>query len=188
MPKATTALPIKQKPSADPPHVFGRGMRDSLLMTLAVNRRLLYVIELVEALGSDQRKVRKTLAVLANCGLVVRDRKSKSGRFVALNRAHPAYRQMLALLRAMERQWPQKRFGKPRREAERLVLRNLRLPWNAGPFHVTDYDLIFYSKVRTRTLLAIAASPTTDVTDIQSRARARHPHGGRKCRVAAKSA
>ncbi len=167
MPKATTNLPIARKPQDEPPHIFGRGMRDRLLMTLAANRRPLYVAELVEALGSDQRKIRKTLAVLAKCGLVVRDKKSKSGRFVALNRMHPAYRELLTLLRAMERRCPQRRFGKPERVAERLLLRNLKMPWNAGPFHVTDYDLIFYSKVRTRTLLAIAASTTTDVTDIQ---------------------
>lgn len=168
MPAANTRLPIPEKPQGQEPHVFGRGMRDRLLMTLAVNRRPLYVAELVELLGSDQKKIRKTLAVLVGCGLVVRDRTSMSGRFVALNRAFPAYRELLTFLRALDRRWPQPRVGKPERRAERLVLRNLRLPWNPGPFAGTDLDLVFYSKVRTRTLLAIAATKSSDVTDVRS--------------------
>ena len=82
-------------------------MRDRLLMLLAANRRPLYVAEIAELLGSEERKVRKTLAVLIKCGVVVRDRQSRSGRFVALNCGFRAYRELLICLRALERRWPQ---------------------------------------------------------------------------------
>ena len=98
----------------------------------------------------------------------MRDRKSMSGRYVALNRGFPAYRESLALLRALERRCPQTRVGKPP-GARNAWRQNLAPTWNAGPFAATDFDLLFYSKVRTRTLLSISAAGSagaTDVTDL----------------------
>jgi hypothetical protein len=142
-------------------------MRDRLLMMLAASRRPLYVAELSHLLGSDEKKIRKTLAVLIRCGLVVRDRASRSGRFVALNLAFPAYHELVMLLRALERRWPQPRATKkPVRRAERLILSSAKALRNAGPFGGRESDLIFYSRVRTRTLLAITAARSTDVTDL----------------------
>ena len=161
MPKSTTDLPIKPKPNGEPPHIFGRGMRDRLLMTLAVNTRPLYVAELAHLLRSDERKVRQTLTTLLACGVVVRDTTSTTGRYVALNRGFPAYR-------PLARKYPQGIVGKPRRRAERMGLGYLALPWNRGPFEASDFDPLFYSKVRTRVLLAVSATTSTDVTDIES--------------------
>jgi hypothetical protein len=142
-------------------------MRDRLLMTLAVNRRPLYVAELSQLLRSDEKNVRRTLAVLIRCGLVVRDRTSRSGRFVSLNLAFPAYHELVMLLRALERHWPQPRASKkPVRRAERLLLSSAKALCNAGPFGGRESDLVFYSRVRTRTLLAITAARNTDVTDL----------------------
>lgn len=150
------------------PRLFGRGVRDRVLMTLAVNHRPLYVAELVQLLGTNGRKVRKSLAVLETCGLVVRARGTTPGigRFVRLNQGFPAARELLTLLRALERRCPQPRTACPVRVAERVALRRARRLRNPGPFSTTDLDRIFYSKVRTRSLLAIAASHSTDVSDI----------------------
>lgn len=166
MPKSTTELPIPVKPKHEPPHIFGCGLRDRLLITLAINKRPLYVAELVKILNSDDRKIRNTLAVLRSCGVVVRDTKSRSGRFAALNRGFPAHKEMLVFLRQLQRRHPQPIVGKPTRCAERLVLKNLSLKWNAANRTSKSFDLLFYSKVRTRVLLAISASSSTDVTDI----------------------
>lgn len=150
------------------PRLFGRGVRDRVLMTLAVNRRPLYVAELVQLLRTNGRKVRKSLTVLETCGLVVRAHASTPGlgRFVRLNRGFPAARELLTLLRALERRCPQPRAARPGRVAERVALRRARTLRNPVPFSTVNLDRIFYSKVRTRSLLAIAASHSTDVSHI----------------------
>gem|GEM_PF-3094215 len=166
MPKSSMALPVKKKPASQPPHIFGLGMRDRLLMTLAVNSRPLYVAELTDLLQSDDRKIRNTISVLTECGVIVRDKKSSSGRYLALNKGLSAYRELLILLRALAIKNPQTVADRPARRAERLALKNLDLQWNAGPYDASAFDRLFYSKVRTRVLLAISAAGSTDVTDI----------------------
>lgn len=141
-------------------------MRDQLLMLLAVNRRPIYVAELERMLGSDNRKIRNTLKTLLACGLVLRDTHSSGARYVWLNREFPGYPQLLTLLRKLEQRYPQERVGKPKRRAERLALRDLSRCGNAGPFYGRQLDRLFYSEVRTRVLLGIAATADTDVRDL----------------------
>jgi len=141
-------------------------MRDRLLMMLAVNSRPLYVSELAGFLRSDERKIRNTLSVLIDCGIVVRDKLSSSGRYLSLNKGLSAYRELLALLQALAVRHPQAVANKPARRAERLALRDLDLIWHVGPYPAATFDRLFYSKVRTRVLLAISATGSTDVTDI----------------------
>ena len=164
MPKARTELPIPRKPKGEVPHLFGRGMRDRLLMMLAVHDRPLYVTEIALTLASDVSKVRKTLHVLHDMGIVADAWPRENCRYVALNAAFPAYLPLLRLLRVLEQRWPQPRLGKPARTAERVALRGLNIVGNS---EVRDLDNLFYSPPRTRALLTIAAMVTTDVTDIE---------------------
>ncbi len=164
MPKARTELPIEPKPRTEVPHLFGRGMRDRLLMTLAVNDRPLYLSELTRALGSDMTKVRKTLKILTEMGIVSDTHSGNLNvRYIALNPAFPGYPALLRLLRVLDRKWPQPRLPKPARTAERLALRGVKV---TGPARLRNIDNLFYSPPRTRTLLTIAAMGDTDVTDI----------------------
>ena len=94
--------------------------------------------------------------------------RSGLGRFVSLNKDFPAYRELLIFLRALERKWPQPRVEKPSRRAERVALRYTTRRSGARIANSMDLDQIFYSRVRTRALLAVAASRSTDVTDISS--------------------
>ena len=161
--RARIDLPIPPKPKHQEPHIFGRGLRDRLLMTLAAADRPVYVTELAEALGSDPSKLRKTVVALIALGILADGQCSAGARYVGLNVRHPAYPPLRRLLGALERRWPQPRFGKPRRVAERLGLRGLVLRGIRPPQNV---DLLFYSGPRTRALLAVAAMGSTDVTDL----------------------
>jgi DNA-binding transcriptional ArsR family regulator len=122
--RARTELPVPPKPKRQPPHLFGRGLRDRLLMTLAVADRPLYVTELADALGSDLSKVRKAVNALKEVGILADSRCSAGARYIALNARHPAHLPLLRLLRVLEHHWPQPRFSKPWRKAERLGLRD----------------------------------------------------------------
>ena len=62
--QARTDLPISPKPQGQPPHLFGYGLRDRLLMTLAVNDRPLYITELTALLGTWHSKIDQTLVPL----------------------------------------------------------------------------------------------------------------------------
>jgi hypothetical protein len=68
MPRAQTNLPIPPKPQGQPPNIFGRGVRDRLLMTLAIHERPFYIAELAHMLGSDPSKLWKTIKVLQKTG------------------------------------------------------------------------------------------------------------------------
>jgi len=132
-------------------------------MLLAVNDRPLALAELCRALSSDQRKVRNTLAVLTELGVVANAFPAPNYRFIALNRAFPAYPPLLRLLRVLERDCPQERLGKPPRTAERLALRGLNV---VGSSELRNLDRLFHTPGRTRVLLYIAAADSTDVSDV----------------------
>jgi DNA-binding Lrp family transcriptional regulator len=167
MPRARTELAVPQKPPGQVPHIFGRGVRDRLLMTLAVNARPLYVSELARLLSCAPSKMRKTVKVLEATNIISSKFVSPSLRFIGLNRDFPGYLRLVRFLRVLETHYPQERVGKPKRTAERLALRGLNLSGN-GCLAVTDIDRLFYSSVRTRTLLTVVAVGDTDVRDIQT--------------------
>jgi hypothetical protein len=151
-----TDLPIPPKPRGQFPHILGQGMRDRLLMTLAVNDRPLYVTELAELLGSWHSKIDQALVPLEQTGIIASTFARNNLRWVGLNTAFPAYPQAVALLRRLEERWPQTRVDKPRRRAERVALSPLRpnpgrrasLPSSARLL-ASDVDMLFYSKAGT---------------------------------------
>ena len=150
------------------PHVFARGLRERILMTLATTRPL-YVQELATAVGSDARKVRANLEILERQGIVVRASPTGgAGRFVALRRDNPFYRPLLSLLTRMESAYPQNGVEpKPSRTAERIRLGDFEKSKRRGTTLIDDADL-FQSRIRTRVLLAIAACGETDAVDLTS--------------------
>lgn len=165
VPRASTELPVRKKPQAEYPHIFGMGKRDRVLMTLAVNRPL-YINELAAAIGSEEKKTSKMVHALLEVGVVLRTDAEHSARYVTLNTAFPAYWELFRLLNVLEFHWPQKRLGKPARRAERKALHNAVFMPDEGPFPAKRYDRLFGSPIRTRVLLAIAAIEDTDVTDL----------------------
>jgi hypothetical protein len=155
-----TDLPIPPKPKGQEPHLFGYGLRDRLLMTLAVNDRPLYITELTAMLGTWHSKIDQTLLPLERVGIVASHFHNPSLRWVALNPAWPAYLRAHQFLGRLEEQWPQPRVGKPRRKAERLALGPLRPnPGRPASLPSSDrltpkqLDDLFYSKPGTRTLM-----------------------------------
>lgn len=124
--RARADLPIPPKPAGEAPHLFGYGLRERLLLALAVNDRPLYVTELADLLRTNPSKIRQTLMPLERVGLVSSAFARNNLRWVALNSAWPAHIQALCYLRALEAGWSQPRVGKPRRRAERVALSPLR--------------------------------------------------------------
>jgi hypothetical protein len=166
MPKAKTELSIPTKPPGQVPHLFGRGVRDRLLMMLAVHDRPLYIAELGKALNSDPMKIRKTVKVLVDLGVVVTACAGPLNvRYVGLNRGFAAYPWLLRLLRALESRYPQPRLSLPQRPSERRALRRLRM---SDTKRSGNIDRLFYSVAHTRTLLTIVAMEETDAADIFS--------------------
>lgn len=169
-----TDLPITPKPEGQPPRLFSAlGLRDRLLMTLAVAERPLSVAETAALLGTGHSKVDQVLRPLVRIGIVSSRMHNASLRWFALNPAWPAHAQAVRLLRRLEERWPQPRPGKPRRRAERLALGLLRpdpgrpatLP-SSDRLVAAELDDLFYSRVGTRVLLTVAAMVQTDVSDI----------------------
>ena len=148
--------------------IFGRGLRERLLMFLATNRPV-HVQELATAVGADARKVRLNLEILERQGVVVRAMPTDGvGRFVALRRDNPLYRPLLSLLMRMEIAYPQSSVEpKPSRATERIRLGDYEKSKRRGTTLIDDADL-FQSRIRTRVLLAIAACGETDAADLTS--------------------
>ena len=134
-------------------------------MTLAVNRPL-YIREIAAAIDSEEKKTAKMVGALLEVGAIVCSKGATGVRYVTLNRDFPAYYELLRLLNVLELHWPQQRFGKPARRAERLALRAAEFPLDGDDFPTKRYDRLFGTSVRTRVLLAIAAIGETDVTDL----------------------
>lgn len=139
------------------PHLFGRGGRDRALISLAMNGPMT-VRELGRAIGSDSHKTWNMVEVLKRSGLVVKRERAGGRKYVAINRASPIYDELMALLRAMDKYWPAKRVSQPR---YRWAM------WN-DKGAITDARLaeMFYSPVRSKTLLFVACAGVTNLSMI----------------------
>jgi hypothetical protein len=146
-----------KKPRRELPHIFGRGGRDRVLICLAVNGPLT-VRELARAIKADAHKTWDMVHYLLQTGLVVKRVRPGGRKYVALNRKLPVHHRLRELLAALERRWPAKRVPQP---SYRWTL------WNdAGEITAPRLDLMFYSPVRSRILLFIAAVGFTDMSTI----------------------
>jgi hypothetical protein len=131
--RARADLPVPAKPASEIPHLVGHGLRERILMTLAVNDRPLYVTEMAALLGVWHSKIDQTLVPLERVGVVsstfAREQPAVGSPFnpawPALNPAWPAHPQALRLFRRLEEHWPS-RTSASRRRAERVALSQLR--------------------------------------------------------------
>jgi hypothetical protein len=136
------------------PHLFGRGGRDRALICLAVNGPMT-VREIGRIIGSDSHKTWSMVQYLLRTGLVVKRNRAGGRRYVALNRKLPTYRRLRSLLLTLAKRWPPRRFGQP---TYRWAM------WSDdGAVTAPRLDLMFFSPVRSRILLYIAAVGTTDM-------------------------
>jgi biotin operon repressor len=142
----------KDEKSLSLPWLFGRGGRDRALICLAVNGPLT-VREVSRATGIDSRKMWDMIERLRVAGLVVKRDVQGGRKYVYLNRRLPIYRRLLALLLALDREWPAQRVG------------DKTARWRM-PFHAEmgseRLDHIFQSPLRSRVLLFVAATKESD--------------------------
>lgn len=136
-------------------HLFGRGGRDRVLICLAVNGPMT-VREIGRAIRSDSHKTWSMVEYLMRSGLVVKRNRPGGRKYVALNRRLPIYRRLLSLLLALDKKWPARRVDQP---SYRWAM------WNDdGAITSQRLDLMFFSPVRSRVLLFVAAVGTTDMS------------------------
>jgi len=142
----------KDEKSLSLPWLFGRGGRDRALICLAVNGPLT-VRELSRATGIDSRKMWDMVERLRVAGLVVKRDEEGGRKYVYLNRRLPIYRRLLALLLALDREWPAQRVGDTKAR--------WRMPFD-NELTNERLDHIFQSPLRSRVLLVVAAMKECD--------------------------
>ncbi len=149
-------MQVRRQPKSrrEIPHLFGRGGRERALICLAVNGPLT-VREIARAIGSDSHKTWNMVKYLEQCGLVVKRSRAGGRKYVALNRKLPVYRRLVGLLLALNQHWPAIAIEKP----------TYRWSMWSDEGTITPFrlDYMFYSPVRSRILLYIAAIGTTDM-------------------------
>lgn len=119
------------------------------------------VRELARALGCDSHAAWKMVAGLLDAGLLVKRDRPGGRKYVAVNRAFPAYTDLMALLAKIASHYPPPTTTVP---GFRWGLQT-----DTSTFPSKRLDLIFASPVRSRVLLLIAASGsivTSDVADL----------------------
>lgn len=150
------SIQVRRRPKhqREIPHLFGRGGRDRALICLAANGPLT-VREIGRAIGSDSHKTWDMVAYLERCGLVVRRSRPGGRKYIALNRKLPIYRRLNNLLLALSQRWP----------IANIETAGYRWSMWCDKGTITPHrlDHMFYSPVRSRILLYIAAVGVTDV-------------------------
>lgn len=148
-------LKRRNKGTYEFPHLFGRGGRDRALICLAVNGPMA-VRELGRAIRSDSHKTWNMVEYLRRTGLVVKRNRAGGRKYVALNRKLPIYRRLLRLLLAFHARWPARRIVQPSYRWDMWI--------DNGAITRARLDLMFFSPVRSRILLFVAAVGKTDMS------------------------
>jgi hypothetical protein len=143
---------------AKPPHLFGRGLRERVLLCLAVNGPM-HLKQIAETIGSPPPAVFRIVGDLVGLGLAVKGGKAgQRRRPISINRRLTIYPALERLLLAIDREWPVRRSS-----GQKHPLRPT--PWE-GTAPRRSPPSIFQSATRTRVLIFIAATAKTDVAAI----------------------
>ncbi len=154
MPTLSKQILRSRKPSKEHPQLFGRGGRDRCLIALSVNGPLT-VRELGRTIGSDSSKTWKMIDYLQRCGLVVKRNRLGGRKYIAINRRLSVHRSLLRLLQRLDEKWPSGRLQKP---SYRWNM------WNDDDAVTSSrLDLMFFSPIRSRVLLYVAAVGTSNM-------------------------
>lgn len=157
MPEILDPLKRPKKPKTELPHLFGRGGRDRILMSLAVNGPMT-VREVGRATNIDSRKAFDMVARLLESGLVVKRDRHGGRKYVAINRNFPAWAELMNLLEAIDARFPVKRVE--------VIAKRWHLQEDYSKYPSTRFDGIFQATNRSRILLLIAAAGESVEKDI----------------------
>lgn len=130
------------------PWVFGRGMRERMLLSLHANGPL-QTVQLTRALGCDEKKVRRALRHFCLIGVVAKCGRLGHRRYWTLDRRFAAHHELRSLLVELARLVPPTRFRGPTRRLGSVGRTPRRLD--------RAVEGLFGSVTRTRVLLAAAA-------------------------------
>ena len=151
--------PLKRhkKPKTELPHLFGRGGRDRILLSLAVNGAMT-VREVGRATSIDSHKAWSMVERMVPTGIIVKRDRPGGRKYVAINRLFPAWQELMNLLEAIDAKFPVARVSVP---ATRWHL------WNEDEEYPSPrLDGIFHAANRSRILLLVASAGEAIEKDI----------------------
>ncbi len=154
MPRNYSNHSPRRREQCERPHLFGRGLRDHVLLCLAVNGPM-HLKLLAKALEAPPPAVFRAVSDLLRIGVLVKGgMRGYRNRPIALNRRLSIYPALRRLLLAVDRHWPSPRVSKKRWRASDLPAKSNMSQQLSRP--------IFQSATRERVLVYLALAGKAD--------------------------